>query len=150
MSKRRAGKPKQSSLPAQKSSFPEQSTPRSNKELRAIFRATSGPLPDPDVLREYEQTLPGAAERVFVMAENEATYRHTATFRALEAEESITRRGQWCGLSLGIGGLLASLMSLYLGSAHVAGIIGGGTTLGLVTAFVGSRLFGQQKEDNKK
>ena len=35
-----------------------------------------GPLPPPETLDGYEKTLPGAADRVFAMAEKEQSHRH--------------------------------------------------------------------------
>ncbi|PIQ30327.1 MAG: hypothetical protein COS35_13425 [Zetaproteobacteria bacterium CG02_land_8_20_14_3_00_50_9] len=37
----------------------------------------SGPLPAPEDFAKYENILPGAAERILSMAENEARHRHT-------------------------------------------------------------------------
>ena len=36
----------------------------------------SGPIPDPESLAKYNQVIPGAAERILNMAENEAKNRH--------------------------------------------------------------------------
>ena len=35
----------------------------------------SGPLPPPEILAQYEQILPGAADRLFMMAERQAAHR---------------------------------------------------------------------------
>jgi uncharacterized membrane protein len=35
-----------------------------------------GPLPPPELLEHYEKVLPGGAERIFRMAENEQEHRH--------------------------------------------------------------------------
>jgi uncharacterized membrane protein len=49
----------------------------------AASAAWSGPLPPPSALKAYEDTLPGAAERIFSNSEAEAEHR-----RALEREAS--------------------------------------------------------------
>ena len=36
-----------------------------------------GPLPPPEILAQYEQILPGSAERIMVMAENQAEHRQS-------------------------------------------------------------------------
>lgn len=36
----------------------------------------SGPLPDPATLEQYEQLVPGAAQRIIAMAEREQAHRH--------------------------------------------------------------------------
>lgn len=48
-----------------------------------------GPLPDAEEVRRYETTLPGAADRIFSMAESEVSHRHSLEFR-----------GQWVASGL--------------------------------------------------
>ena len=48
-------------------------------ELREIFIAFSGPLPPPGMLKQYEESLPGLAERIVARAEKEQTFRHDIT-----------------------------------------------------------------------
>jgi uncharacterized membrane protein len=51
------------------------------KRAEAIFQAAveisrfSGPLPHPEDLAKYEQVLPGAADRIIRMAEQQAAHR---------------------------------------------------------------------------
>lgn len=64
-----------------------------------------GPLPDAEEVRRYETTLPGAADRIFAMAESEVSHRH-----CLES------RGQWVasGLAfLAVAGGFALIFSGY-------------------------------------
>jgi len=46
----------------------------------------SGPLPDPKSFREYENTLPGAANRIIQIAENEQRYRHEFNMDLLRSD----------------------------------------------------------------
>lgn len=75
---------------------------------RGLF---SGPLPPPQVLQGYEDTLPGAAERILHMAEQEQKHRHGFDD---ELGRSVTRqqeRGQIFAFLLGAGALgLAAFM----------------------------------------
>ena len=45
-----------------------------------------GPLPDPDTLAQYERMMPGAAERIFRIAEREQEHRHAQEKTSLEGE----------------------------------------------------------------
>ena len=36
----------------------------------------SGPIPPPQVLKQYEEIIPGAGERILAMAEKEQDHRH--------------------------------------------------------------------------
>ena len=51
--------------------------PVDRKELavRTSFEYFQGPIPPPQVLRDQEEALPGAAERIFAMAERQAAHR---------------------------------------------------------------------------
>jgi len=42
----------------------------------SYLTAYHGPLPSPEILQGFEDVLPGAAERIFKMAENEQANRH--------------------------------------------------------------------------
>jgi len=44
-------------------------------KMEAHAVAFSGPLPPPEVLARYNEVLPGAAERIIVMAENQSAHR---------------------------------------------------------------------------
>jgi uncharacterized membrane protein len=52
--------------------------PQPKVEERQIIATQqySGPIPDPESLARYESVIPGAAERILKMAENEAKHRH--------------------------------------------------------------------------
>jgi uncharacterized membrane protein len=51
----------------------------------------SGPLPPPDALAMYDKIIPGAAERILKMAENEAAARHRREDKLTENEVMLTR-----------------------------------------------------------
>ena len=55
-----------------------------------VHHATSftGPLPRPETLREYDQVLPGLAERIVLMAEKEGDHRRSV-------EKSLVRISAW-------------------------------------------------------
>ena len=42
-----------------------------------------GPLPPPETMMQYEQVIKGAANRIFVMAEDEAKHRRAAEMRLI-------------------------------------------------------------------
>lgn len=45
---------------------------------RVVVRAIeqhSGPIPHPDIIKQYEEILPGAADRIISMAENQSSHR---------------------------------------------------------------------------
>ena len=52
----------------------------------AQVEAWSGPLPHPDLLQRYEEILPGAAERILVIAENQQRHQISQERKILEHE----------------------------------------------------------------
>lgn len=65
-------------------------------------QAWAGPLPDPQTLGFYEQILPGAAERILMMAE-ETTTRHLRTADKLaDAEIATAKKGQALAFALAL------------------------------------------------
>lgn len=108
--------------------------------LRSIMAARSesfsGPLPHPELLRKYEEAIPGAAERIFKIAENEQNHRIQYDNDRLNGALSQSKRGQWMGFSLCILFGMLSLATAYLGYPVLAGVLGGGTIVSLAIVFV--------------
>lgn len=74
-------------------------------------RSFSGPLPPPAVLERYDEVLPGSAERILAMAENEQRHRHGYDNSLL----SLFTRGQWFAFVLGLAALSAGTYLLSIG-----------------------------------
>jgi len=98
------------------------------------------PCSPPSVLEGYERLVPGAAERILVMAESDAKHQQEIEFAALRAMEAEVKRGQFFGFVIGLTALGASMLALAMGSPAVAGVIGGTTVIGLVSVFIVGRV----------
>lgn len=59
-----------------------------------VTQVWHGPVPDPATLIEFEKILPGAAERIFSLAEREATLRHEEKRTDVEEYHASVKRGQ--------------------------------------------------------
>ena len=59
------------------------------EKLVAIIRqsqvAFSGPIPPPNLLKKYDDALPGAADRILSMAEKEQSHRHLSEDKQVDA-----------------------------------------------------------------
>ena len=87
---------------------------RSSRHLEVSF----GPLPPPAFLRSFEEILPGAAERVFTMAEKQQSHRHAVEGRETglrESELALLFRGQWMGFAFGMLALIGAVILVILG-----------------------------------
>lgn len=78
----------------------------------ASFR---GPLPPPALFEHYEKALPGSADRILRMAENEQTHRHDWEKIALDSQRGDTKRGQIFGLIISVLGLVSTIACAALG-----------------------------------
>ncbi|MDE6052372.1 MAG: DUF2335 domain-containing protein [Lachnospiraceae bacterium] len=45
------------------------------REMRQVVSEFSGPLPPPNIIKGYEDILPGSAERILAMAEKQSEHR---------------------------------------------------------------------------
>jgi len=90
----------------------------------------AGPLPPPEYFAQYEQACPGSAERILAMAEHQATHRCSMENKTLEAAiedrkqvRLFEKRGQFCGLTIGVVAIVAgaSVAILNPGAAAWAG-----------------------------
>ncbi len=111
----------------------------------------SGPIPPPKFLREYDEIVPGAAERILAMAEAQTTHRIQIEKRAVES--GITR-ANW-GL---VSGTVIGVLAIGLGGAAMLmgqptagfwfGVIG---MTGLVGVFVTGRyMTGKEREQKNR
>lgn len=99
-----------------------------------------GPLPHPDILRQYNELQPGFAERLLALTEQESDHRRAMERQALAENASEVRRGQYFGLTIGLCGLAAAVLAAYFNQPWVGGVLGGGTVVGLVSAFILGRV----------
>ena len=99
----------------------------------------SGPLPKAEDLAKYEALLPGAADRIFVMAEKQLSHRHDLERTVVHGNVAAQKLGQVFGLVVALFALGASAYLGVHGKEAAAAVIGGSTVLGLVSLFVTGR-----------
>lgn len=130
-------------------------SPEEKREAAAIIRAAveisrfSGPLPPPEDLAKYEQILPGAADRIIRMAEQQAAHRQGLETVVVGANAAIQK---W-----GLASAFIIAMSAIWGGIWLSlrGMSGAGLTaiIGALVALVGVFVYGkseQKKELTKK
>lgn len=109
----------------------------------------SGPLAHPRHLREYEDIVPGSAERIIRMAEKALEHRAAMDTKIVDAQIADQVRGMRFGLAaLGAILLFAALFG-YWEMEIVAGLFLGTAVLGSIPVFVMGRN-GSQSESNGK
>lgn len=109
----------------------------------------SGPLPHPDILRGYNHVVSGAAERILVMAEEQARHRQSLERTVIEGGSRRANLGLWLGFILSIV-VLALSAALIVNGYELAGtVIGSIDLVSLATVFVVGRI-DQRKERIEK
>ena len=96
------------------------------KETR--FVSYEGPLPPSGEMDRYEVILPGAAERLFTMAEDEQKNRHF-----------MERVGLVGGFLVWFVLLAAAVVLAYLGARTAAAVVGSGVGLMMLDRFISRR-----------
>ncbi len=111
----------------------------------------SGPLPPPEILKRFNDIVPGSAERIIKMAEAQFEHRTDLEKKVINSDISRSKWGQILGFIIAIAGLIvAALISIY-GSQLAGGIIGVGTLASLVGVFMyGSKTRVKEREEKSQ
>lgn len=144
------------------------SQPAENTESRLVPRQThiqeiqfQGPLPPPKILQQYNEILPGAAERILQQFEKETQHRHALEGKIVEAqlesqraEIPAFRRGQIFAFAIALVGISAGAFCVILaptaGHAYAGAGIAGFSLATLVSAFIYGQIYKPHKETEEK
>ena len=117
------------------------------RSVRTVEAAYSGPLPPASQLAQYEEVVPGAAERILAMAERTEEHFRVVDQGRVEFEQNylttqsnLQKRGQAIGAVVVCAALLVCFAALYWGHEQVAMVLGSTTIVALAAVFVIGRL----------
>jgi uncharacterized membrane protein len=108
-----------------------------------------GPLPAPEDLEAYENTCPGAAERILAMAERNQGHRHSLERATLDANVDLQTRGQRLAITALVAMLLLIGFTFYLGQPIAGSLLGGATIVAVVSMFLSGRGASNDDEDDE-
>jgi uncharacterized membrane protein len=138
----------QSSAPAPLTSAVAATMPIVYSAQIAHSQQISGPLPPPELLKQYDALSPGTAARIIKMAEDEAEHRRRMENEvlAIQSRDQIAYRrsemlGQAFGLGIGVAAIAGAVIAAVHGAQIAAAFIGTGGVTSLVTAFILGRSF---------
>ena len=109
----------------------------------------SGPLPPPQLLKQYNDVVPNGAERLMAMAERQQNHRQELERTVIEGNVESESRGQWMGLFISIAVIGAGTYLAAIGRQITGGILVGVDVVALASVFVVGKQK-QQKELAKK
>jgi len=113
-------------------------------EVQAVFH--SGPLPPPEVLHGYNVVVPGSAERILVLVEQQQAHRHSLETSAMRIESRNSLLGIIAAFSLSTITVLCGAFVAYHGMAWPGVILG---TTGLASV-VGTFIYGTQQRRQER
>jgi uncharacterized membrane protein len=94
------------------------------------------PLPPPESLAAYEQVMPGAADRVFKMAEQQAIHRQGLERTKLERDGRAQTRGQYLTAALAAVLFAGSIWLISTGKDVAGLVVVIAETVGLVSVYM--------------
>ncbi|KAA0570153.1 DUF2335 domain-containing protein [Azospirillum sp. Sh1] len=117
---------------------PEKAEEASAAVVRILERHErfEGPMPPPALLRQYEEIVPGAAERILAMAERQLDHQIDWERTAISAQARNAFWGLSYGFIIGIALIGGAIFCAVAGHEQVALALVGASALGLVPAFV--------------
>jgi uncharacterized membrane protein len=107
------------------------------------------PLPPPHMLREFEEILPGAADRIFTLMESQTQHRQNLENQKQTSGIGSEYRGQIIGFILSLVAMLAGFILIYKGKSLPGTIVFITTCASLVGIFIAGKL-SQKKERQEK
>lgn len=108
----------------------------------------SGPIPPPEVLKQYNQIYPELAETIIHQWMGETNHRHEIENKLVNDGISRAKTGQFLGFFIAIFAFIVAGYCATVGSPYVGSVIAGGTTLGIVSIFVIGRKNSTPKNKN--
>ncbi len=103
---------------------------------RSMF---SGPMPPPELVREYEAILPGAAQYFFASLERQALHRQQLEQKVIAANISNERRGMWLAFTLAVIAIVCGTLLIHENRDPQGLSLIVGTMVSLCAVFVYSR-----------
>jgi uncharacterized membrane protein YoaK (UPF0700 family) len=98
------------------------------------------------VLEALERTLPGAANRILTLSEDQARHRRSVEIRLVTAKIRSYSRGQWLGFFVIIGGMALGAWLSYTGHE----LLGLGSLLAPLTASAALFVYSRRREERER
>ena len=119
--------------------------------LTRSVQAFSGPLPPPLAVREYDDIIPGGAERILVMAEKEQSHRHENESLISKETMKLRGKGQNFALFISLAVLATAIYFGSIGQGTIAAVIVTIDIVALASIFhFGKALAPKEKSDSSE
>ena len=130
---------------------PEPSRDKSQQQIIHQQVEYSGPIPPPAILREIDQIVPGAANRLVLMAEKQQEHRHDIEKIAVRSGARDSIAGILAAALISVGFLLLAGYAIKLGYTSTSIVLGAIDIVALASAFIyGTKSRRQEREGRFK
>lgn len=106
----------------------------------------SGPLPHPDILRDFEEILPGSAKRIFTQFEEQSAHRRSMEAEVITSGAFSQRMGTISASLIGLAGVTGGLWLTHEGKS-VAGL---SSLFGTLATLVGTYFYKRKQQDRER
>ncbi len=122
--------------------------PRQDSHLMQIHERHefTGPLPPPSILAEYNTTVPGAADRIIAMAEQQSLHRRSLEKKIVYSGSRDSILGLIFGLIIGLATIIGGCICVIFGH----GISGSVISLSGLSGLVGVFVYGSKQRTREK
>lgn len=110
----------------------------------------SGPIPPPELLRQFDEIIPNGADRIFKMTEEQSAHRREIEKSVVDANNRDSLLGILFGGVIGITGVLSGAYLISLGHPVAGTIFSGGTLVSLVGVYIRGTKNDYQDLENKR
>ncbi len=107
-----------------------------SSQQQVTTRISVGPLPPPEILREYNEIVPGLADRIVAQAERQTDHRISTEAKVINSDMTRSKAGLACGFVLCVICIIGGIICVLWGHDWAGTIIATGAVVGLATAFV--------------
>lgn len=123
-------------VPPESSPQTEGSVTKAMISLQSKIHTSPGPLPHPEILKQYENVYPGAAEKMFAMATEEGKHRMELEKQVVSGDLSRSFWGLCFGFSAVVIFGVCGTIAIMNGHDTAGATLATGATLGIATLFV--------------
>jgi uncharacterized membrane protein len=117
------------------------------QQISVAAQYHSGPIPDPSTLERYDKILPGAAERILRMAEEQSAHRRDIEKYVIKSKSRDSLLGIIAGFLIAMGTIASGTYVASHGHVWSGTILGSAGLVGLVGVFIyGTRSSRKERE----
>ncbi len=106
----------------------------------------AGPLPHPDVLRGFEEVVPGSAQRIVIQFEQQSEHRRSMESTVIRSNTFSQRVGTVSASLIGLAGVSGGLWLTHEGK----GVEGLSSMFGTLAALVGAYFYNRRQQDRER